>query len=226
MRNLKAWQGALLVDCWKGDHKFRRANNHETVFGFDSPCCFREQQPGAGVETRSIQNIPAARESLLRTVSPKFYQTLLISPVEGWIVVRGWLAGNHLTGLKIIHSELNGEHDSLALDLARNLEVLGLRLRNGRFPPPVLVHVLIYQINGGKLALSFAHSDESGGTQMRYYGAAWMAGLKANHLWETIEPLTRSPFEHRGPRSYKLLAVAPGAIGLERAVGRVRRFAR
>lgn len=180
----------------------------------------------AAAEVRSIRDIPAARESLLRTVSPKFYRTLLVSPVEGWIVVRGWLSGTHLTNLKVIRSELNGEYDSLALDLAKNLEVLGLQPQETRLPPPVLLHVLIYQIKDGKLALSFAHSDEFGGTQLRYYGAAWLAWLKPNHLWETIEPLTRSPFEHRGPKSYTVLAVRPGAVGLPRAVGRVRRFAR
>jgi hypothetical protein len=175
---------------------------------------------------RSIRNIPGAPESLLRTVSPRFYQTLLISRVEGWIVARGWLAGNHLIGPKVIHSELNGEYDALAVELADNLEVLGLAPSESRRVVPVLVHVLIYQVKDGRLALSFAHSDEVGGSQMRYYGAAWMAVQKPNHLWVTIEPLRPSPFEHRGPRKYTLLAVPPGQRGLERAVGRVRRYSR
>jgi hypothetical protein len=48
------------------------------------------------------------------------------------------------------------------------------------------VHVLIYQIKDAKLALSFAHFDTAGGSQMRYYGCALMAVQKPNHLWETI----------------------------------------
>src|SRR2546427_77215 len=66
----------------------------------------------------------AAREALLRMVSPKFYRSLLISPVEGWIVVRGDLVNNHLRGTKVIHSESGGGYDALATELANNLQVL------------------------------------------------------------------------------------------------------
>ena len=159
-------------------------------------------------------------------VSPKFYQTLLRSPVEGWIVVRGWLAGNKLVGSRIIHSELNGQYDSLALELANNLFVLGLQPEQSTRPPPILVHLLIYKIASGTLAISFAHSDEVGGTQIRYYGAAWMAVEKPNHLWVTIEPLQRIAFDRRGPRRYTLLGVRPGEVGRPRAIGKARKVAR
>src|SRR5256885_5093996 len=75
-------------------------------------------------EGRSLNDIPAAKESLLRIVSPKFYRSLLISPVKGWIVARGALMNDHLTGTKIIRSELGGAYDPLALDLANNLQIV------------------------------------------------------------------------------------------------------
>src|SRR3979411_990538 len=118
-----------------------------------------------GGAQRNIGDSPGAREALLRIVSPKFYRSLLVSPVEGWIVVRGSLAGTHLFGPRIIHSELNGTYDSLALQLAKNLEVIGLAPTETRQPPNVALHVLIYQIADGKLARSFAHSATTGGTQ-------------------------------------------------------------
>jgi hypothetical protein len=181
----------------------------------------------AGQAQRNIKDIPGARESLLRIVSPKFYRSLLVSPVEGWIVVRGSLAGTHLFGPRIIHSELNGAYDSLALQLASNLEVMGLAPAETRQPPNVVLHVLIYQIADGKLALSFAHSDETGGTQMRYYGAAWMAVKKKNNTWVTIEPLQLAPSERRGPLSYTLLVESASArMGLPRAIGTFRPSAR
>jgi hypothetical protein len=123
---------------------------------------------------RLLSDIPGAPESLLRTVSPKFYRTLLISPVEGWVVVRGQLAaGTHVFGARVIHSELGGAYDQLALDLAKNLQVIGYpHVELGELTPMILVHVLIYQIKDAKLALSFAHSDNAGGSQMRYYGCA------------------------------------------------------
>ena len=142
-----------------------------------------ERDATAAPGRRTLKDIPGAKESLLRIVSPRFYQSLLISPVEGWIVVRGQLAGNRVFGTKVVHSELNGAYDQLAVDLANNLQVLGFpRVETLEAIPPILVHVIIYQIADGKLALSFAHFDGAGGSQMRYYGAAWMAVEKPNHL--------------------------------------------
>jgi hypothetical protein len=55
---------------------------------------------------------------------------------------------------------------------------------------------------------------------MRYYGAAWMAVEKPNHLWVTIEPQRLAPHEQRGPRMYTLaVESAPARANLPRAVG-------
>ena len=177
---------------------------------------------GAATPQRFLSDIPGAPESLLRTVSPKFYRTLLISPVEGWVVVRGQLAaGTHVFGARVIHSELGGAYDRLALDLANNLQVIGYpHVELGELTPTILVHVLIYQIKDAKLALSFAHFDTAGGSQMRYYGCAWMAVQKPNHLWETIDPQNLQPNEPRGPRTYTLAVESPIARSrLPRALG-------
>lgn len=159
-------------------------------------------------EARSINDIPAAKESLLRIVSPKFYRSLLISPVEGWVVVRGDLMNDHLTGTKIIRSELGGSYDRLALDLANNLQIVDYtRADMSGAPRAVFVHLLIYKIADGTMAMSFAHFDQAGGNQLRYSGAAWMAVLKGDK-WVTIEPRQLTPHERRGPRMYTL-AVEP-----------------
>jgi hypothetical protein len=162
---------------------------------------------------RNLAGIPVAREALLRIVSPKFYRSLLISPVEGWIVVRGDLVNNHLGAVKVIHSELDGRYDALASELANNLQVLDFTYaQTGIRSRVVLVHLLIYQIADGKLAISFAHFDETGGSQLRYSGAAWMAVEKANHTWVTIEPLRLSPHELRGPRTYTIAVETANSI--------------
>jgi hypothetical protein len=54
-------------------------------------------------------------------------------------------------------------------------------------PPPVLFHLLIYQIADGTMALSFAHFDEPGGNQMAYYGCAKLMVRKSNGNWTEIE---------------------------------------
>src|SRR5207253_8665876 len=135
------------------------------------------------------------------------------SPVEGWIVVRGNLVNNHLRGTKVIHSELGGAYDALALELANNLQVLdytdtqpGIRSRE------VLVYLLIYQIADGKMAISFAHFAEIGGSQPRYSGAAWMAVKKTTNQWVTIEPRLLSPHELRGPRTYTIAVETPNSL--------------
>src|SRR3954468_21544900 len=58
---------------------------------------------------------------LKRSISPKFYQSLTISPVKGWIIVRATLSGTHLSGARVIHSELGGTYDGLALQRAREV---------------------------------------------------------------------------------------------------------
>src|SRR3954470_10137709 len=139
----------------------------------------------AALAQRTLTDIPGAPESVLRIVSPRFYKTLLVSPVEGWIVVRGQLSGGtRVFGARVVHSEEGGLYDQLALDLANNLRVIGYpHVELGDPTPTILLHVLIYKIKDGRLAVSFAHFDTPGGTQMRYYGCAWMAVEKPNHLW-------------------------------------------
>jgi hypothetical protein len=161
---------------------------------------------------RNLDAIPGARESLLRMVGPKFYRSLLISPVEGCIVVRGNLVGNHLLGPKVVRSELNGAYDSLALELAKNLVVLNYTTsQTAMTSPRVLVYLVIYQIADARLAVSFAHFDDVGSTQLRYSGAAWMAVQKTpNSAWSTIEPKELRPGERRGPRTYSVAVESPG----------------
>ena len=69
--------------------------------------------PAAGIEQSSkgrmiteLNVIP--KRVLQRSISAKFYKSLLISPVEGWITVRGQLAGTHLSGMRIVKSDLGG----------------------------------------------------------------------------------------------------------------------
>jgi hypothetical protein len=175
---------------------------------------------GPFARARSINDIPAARESLLRIVSPKFYRSLVVSPVQGWIVVRGNLVANHLVGARVVRSELGGRYDSLALDLARHLQVVDYtRVDTSSTGRSVLVHLLIYQIADGTMAISFAHLDGSGGNQFRYSGAAWMAVLKDNK-WVTIEPRRLTPNERRGPRMYTLAVELPASARTLQGNGR------
>ena len=124
---------------------------------------------------------------LQRSISPKFYKSLLVSPVEGWITVRAQLSGSRLSGMRVVKSDLNGTYDSLALKLASEVRMSGSFSTDRHSAPSILLHLLIYQIADGTMALSFAHFDEAGGDQMAYYGCAKLAVLKSDGKWTEIK---------------------------------------
>jgi hypothetical protein len=149
---------------------------------------FAAKAPTGKVRTISdISSIP--HQVLQRSISPKFYKTLLISPIEGYVVVRGQVSSTtHLSGLRVIHSELGGAYDSIALERARAMTISGYYstdkiIQTGN----VLVTLLVYKIADGTAALSFAQVDEPGGDQAQYYGCAVLAVLKNDGKWTEIK---------------------------------------
>ena len=147
------------------------------------------RSPSKGRKLTELNVIPT--RVLQRSVSPKFYKSLLISPVEGWIIVRGQLSGTRLTGARIIQSELRGLFDPLALQLAKEAQIAGnFTLERPNVKSSVLLHLLVYQIADATMVLSFAHFDEAGGDQMQYYGCSRLLILK-DEKWSEI----------RGPES-------------------------
>ena len=140
-------------------------------------------------EGRKIQDIGVISTRVMQgSISRQFYKSLLVSPIQGWIVVRGQVSGTHLSGCRVIHSELNGMYDPLALKLAKEIQIAGYySIDRPHFGGSILMHLLIYQIADGTMALSFAHLDEPGGDQAKYYGCARLAVLKADGKWTEIE---------------------------------------
>jgi hypothetical protein len=145
-------------------------------------------EPTGKVRTISdISSIP--HQVLQRSISPKFYKSLLISPIQGYVVVRGQVDNTtHLSGLRVIHSELGGAFDAIALERAKALTISGYYsidkiIQTGN----VLVTLLIYKIADGTAALSFAQVDEPGGDQQQYYGCAVLAVLKSDGKWTEIK---------------------------------------
>jgi hypothetical protein len=125
---------------------------------------------------------------LQRSISRKFYKSLLISPIQGWVVVRANISGSHLSGMRVIHSELNGVYDSLALKLAKEVQIAGYySIERPNFGGSVLLHLLIYQIADGTMALSFPQFEEPGGDQMEYWGCARLAVRKGDGIWSEIK---------------------------------------
>ena len=81
-----------------------------------SICSASAMMPAQG---RRLQDLNVISTRVLqRSISPKFYQSLRVSPIQGWVVVRGNIVNTRLSGARIVHSELNGAYDELALKLA------------------------------------------------------------------------------------------------------------
>lgn len=143
--------------------------------------------PVKGRTITSLKVIPT--RVLQRSVSPKFYASLLKSPIQGWVVVRAQLSGTRLSGMRVIRSDLKGLYDPLALQLAKEAVMAGnYTIDRPNVPSSVLLHVLVYQIADGTMVLSFAHLDEAGGDQAEYYGCARILTLKADKWTEIKGP--------------------------------------
>lgn len=148
---------------------------------------FAAQTPNATRRLGDLDIIP--KRVLERTVSPKFFNSLVISPVEGWIVVRANLSGTKLTGARVVRSELGGIYDPLALQLAKEATVAGnYAIDRPNLTSSVLLHVLVYKIADGTMVLSFTHFDQPGGDQMQYWGSSRLLTLKANKWSEIMGP--------------------------------------
>jgi hypothetical protein len=149
----------------------------------------RSLAAGPPAKDRTLSDINVIPARILQgSISPKFYKSVLISPIQGWVVVRANLSGAHLSGMRVIHSELNGAYDQLALKLANEALIAGYySIDRPNMGGSVLLHLLIYQIADGTMALSFAHLDEPGGTQSKYFGCARLAVLKSDGKWTEIK---------------------------------------
>jgi hypothetical protein len=143
----------------------------------------------SAVQDRRLQDINVISTRVLqRSISPKFYKSLLISPVEGWIVVRANVINTRMSGARVIRSELNGAYDQLALKLADDMEISGyFGVERPSCGGAVLLHLLIYQIADGTMVLFFPTLDEPGGNQMSYWGCARLGVLKSGGKWVEIE---------------------------------------
>jgi len=140
-------------------------------------------------QDRRLEDINVISPRVLqRSISPKFYKSLLISPVEGWIVVRGKVINTPISGARVIRSELNGAYDQLALKFANDLGITGdYDIEHPSFGRSVLLHLMVYQIADGTMVLFFPTIDETGGNQMFYWGCARLGVLKSDGKWVEIE---------------------------------------
>lgn len=143
----------------------------------------------APVQGKKIQDLNVISTRVLqRSISRKFYKTLLVSPIDGWIVVRGQWVGTKIGGPRIWRSDLDGKYDQLALQFAKDFEITGSLGGISRLGGDIILHLLVYHTADGTMLLSFPTFDVPGGEQNYYWGCARLAVIKKDTgRWVEIE---------------------------------------
>ncbi len=143
----------------------------------------------ASVKGRTLAEVEVVPKRVLqRSTNPWFYRSLLVSPIEGYVVVQAELSGTKLYGARIARSDLGGAYDGLALSLADGMQIAGDKSIDSqvRFTR-VRLHLLIYKVADGTMVLSFPSLERAGGDQADYYGCAKLAVLRADGKWVNIK---------------------------------------
>lgn len=136
---------------------------------------------------RTVQQIPNFPLQALRSgVGGKLYSSLAISPVSAWVMARATVVNGHTMGAQIIHSEANGVYDKGLLATANHYTVTGGNTIESRIQKDTLnVHLLIYDLKDGKMAVIFSHNDDARYNGRGQIGTAWV-GIYQGGKWETI----------------------------------------
>src|SRR4051812_46192814 len=135
------------------------------------------QQPASARTVQQIPNFPL--QALRSGVGRKLYSSLAISPVAAWVMARAMVANGHTMGAQIIHSEGDGVYDKMLLEMANGYTVVGGNTTESRLQKDTLnIHLLIYEVKDGKMAVCFTHNDDA-----RYIGVgrvsmAWVGILQ------------------------------------------------
>jgi hypothetical protein len=131
----------------------------------------------------TINQLPGFPVAHLRfNVAPKLFKSLSISPVMAWVVAK---TGPTLQEPQIVRSDAGGKFDHLALAMAKEWGMANYNTTESRTHSPTLnVHLLIYQIADGLMAVNFSHNDEAFYAGFQHTDV-WV-GVWKNGKWTTV----------------------------------------
>ena len=136
------------------------------------------------VNPRTFLHLPGFPVSHLKTsLSPRLYKSLTISPVTAWVVTHAPVVQG--AEPKIVRSDAGGVFDKLAQEFAKGWSSVGYDTTESRTQRPTLsVHLLIYRIADGVLAVNFSHNDQAFYAG-RQYSDVWV-GVYKDGKWTRI----------------------------------------
>ena len=167
--------------------------------------------PRSGETIKDLSNtIPL--ELFQRTVGAKFYRSLLASPLDDWSVVRAQMAGRRLVRPRVIRPAANPAYNTLAVKFAGGFTLIeneGARQGNS-----ALLHLLIYRIADGVMAVSFLHPEAAVDQQGKYVGQIRLSVKTNEGPWTEIEASEerRSAVHERGRRLRRMDRMPMDAI--------------
>lgn len=158
------------------------------MLGWFAPAVFAARPEVGGKTIKDLSgSIPL--EVLERSVGSKFYRSLLVSPLEDWSVIRARIAGRRLSGARIIRPAANPAYDSLALKFASDLPLAASDSRgSARQTDSAEMHLLIYRIADGLMAVSFAYAESSANKEMKRFGTVRISVRAKEGRWAEIRP--------------------------------------
>ena len=132
----------------------------------------------ANLSARSMLDIPGLPASALQVYMPhEAYSRLVNAPIKAYILVRGQVANNKVSGARVAHTEANGVYDKIAMQMATSMSVYS-DISSSRLHTNVLVHVLIYGLpDNSEDALAIAQNDAVGSANLVYSRSLMMRHL-------------------------------------------------
>jgi hypothetical protein len=125
---------------------------------------------------------------LERSVGPKFYRSLLASPLDDWSVIRAQVSSARLWRPLVIRPAANPAYNALALKYASGLTlVTNERSKGFRQGDSALMHLLIYRIADGLMAVSFAHPEAAADRRMKNVGSIRLSVKTKEGPWTEIK---------------------------------------
>lgn len=127
---------------------------------------------------RSMADIPGMPIAGLRVYMPaEAYAKLISAPVKAWVLVRGQIINNHVSGARVSHSEANGVYDKIAMQMANSMEVAS-DTTSSRLASNVNIYVVIFGLpDGSEDAFALAQNDTVGAANLIYARSIMMRHL-------------------------------------------------
>ena len=155
------------------------------MLGLSAPSVWAARLPARGKTIKNLSGtIPL--EVFQRSVTAKFYQSLLVSPLNDWSMVRAQVRAR-LSGARVIHAAANPAYDALALKYASELPLVA-NDPGGRAgqSDSAIIHLLVYKIADGVMAVSFAYPESPPGPQTRTIGTVRLSVKTKEGPWTEI----------------------------------------